>query len=156
MKARGRHKTDRHRPRAGSPFPRPRRQGFTVFELLLALGLLIVFCSFFVPVWLAIARERQATAQQQLAQHYLANVLDEWLQAAASAEGQVAPPTVELPEALQPFLPAAELTCSTQSLPGAPPTTRLTVSLRWRQNATLWAPPVTLSAWVTNPSGAQP
>lgn len=133
-----------------------RTQGFTVIELVLALGLLMVFCSLFVPVWLAIARERQATAQQHIAMQYLANVLDEWQHALASNPTAQAPPVVELPESLRSLLPDAELTFATNPLPGSPPTTRLTVSLRWRQNAAVWSAPVTLSAWVTMPKGDRP
>lgn len=131
-------------------------QGFTLLELMLALGLLMVFCSLFVPVLLAITRERQATAQQHVAVQYLANVLDEWRHALVSNPTAPATPAVELPESLRPFLPDAELTFATQPLSGEPATMRLTVSLRWRQNAAVWSPPVTLSAWVTQPSGAQP
>jgi type II secretory pathway pseudopilin PulG len=145
----------RRRPDPHSIAPH-HKAGFTVVELVLALSLLAVFCTVFVPVLAAITRERKAVAQEQAALQHVANVLEDLTQRSYRELTSGPLDVANMPDHLRSLLTDAEQSLAVDTVADNPPVVRLTVSLRWRQSAQVWSRPVTLSAWVSAPAGGQP
>uniref|UniRef100_A0A7C4QPN4 Type II secretion system protein n=1 Tax=Schlesneria paludicola TaxID=360056 RepID=A0A7C4QPN4_9PLAN len=146
-----------HRGRSAPRTIAPRHKaGFTIVELVLALGLLMVFCAVFVPVLAAITRERRAAAQEQAALQHVANVLEDLTQRGYHELASGPPDVADLPAPVRSLLTEAEQALAIDTVADNPPVLRLTVSLRWRQPGNMWTRPVTLSAWVSAPAGGQP
>jgi type II secretory pathway pseudopilin PulG len=132
----------------------PSRVGFTVIELVLALGLLVVFFAMFVPLLGIITRERRMSAQEQAALQHAANVLDDLSRrsyAELSDQNEIA-----LPDHVRQMLPAVEQTVTITPMAGEPAAKQVSVSLRWQQAGGTWSHPVTLTAWVHAPAGGAP
>jgi len=141
-------------PQPRGDIPSVPRAGFTVIELVLALGLLVVFFAMFVPVLGMISRERRVSAQEQAALQHAANVLDDLTRrsyAELSDQKDLA-----LPEHVRQMLPAVEQTVTITPTAGEPAAKQVTVSLRWQQAGGTWSHPVTLSAWVHAVPGGTP
>jgi prepilin-type N-terminal cleavage/methylation domain-containing protein len=134
----------------------PRRNAFTIIELMIALGLLAVFCTMFVPLLASLTRERRASAQEQAALQHVANVLDDLTRRPYAALTAEAKPAVDIPAHVQQMLPQAEQTVAVTPGSGEPMAAQVTVSLKWQQPGGVWSHPVTLSAWVPAPKGGTP
>jgi prepilin-type N-terminal cleavage/methylation domain-containing protein len=122
------------------------RAGFTILELMIALGLMAVFCAFFVPALASVSRERRLSMQEHVAMQHAANVLESLTQR-AFAELSAGQTTVPAPPNVRQVLPAAEQTVTIAPVVNEPAAMKVTVELRWQQ-AGRWSRPVTLSAWL--------
>lgn len=138
------------------PIPRV-RPAFTIIELMIALGLMAVFCAFFVPLLASVSRERRASMQEHAAVQHAANVLETMTQTPftelAAASDSSMP---SLPAGVQQLLPGAEQTVTIAPAAGEPGTLKIMVNVRWRQSGERWSRPVTLSAWVHAREGVSP
>ena len=130
------------------------RAAFTVVELVLALGLLVVFFAMFVPLLGMISRERRMSAQEQAALQHAANVLDD-LTRHSYAELST-PENVPLPNHVRQLLSAVEQNVTVTPTAGDPAAKQVTVTLRWQQAGGTWSHPVSLSAWVHASEGGAP
>jgi len=133
-----------------------RRGAFTIIELMLALGLLAVFCGVFVPVLCAITRERRAVAQEQAALQHAANVLEDLTRrspAELAADSQI---VLEIPKHVRDMLPGVEQSIHTAKSPDDPQTVEVAVSLRWPTSRETWSRTVRLAAWVRDREGGTP
>jgi prepilin-type N-terminal cleavage/methylation domain-containing protein len=135
----------------------PRRsRGFTIIELMLALGLLAVFCGIFVPLLAAITRERRIAAQEQAALQHAANVLEEITRRPLAELSATPNPAVEVPAYIHHMLPGVEQTVTAAPAEDSAPAVRVTVNLHWQSTGGTRSRVVTLSAWVHDRKGDAP
>ncbi|HET6425619.1 MAG TPA: type II secretion system protein [Planctomycetaceae bacterium] len=132
-----------------------RRTAFTLFELMLAMMLLGVIFSVFVPMLLTIAHERRDASREQIALQHAANVLEvvtlrPWTELQDPLMGP------ELSPAMQRVFVDFEQTISVAEVEGTPASKRITVSLTWEHRSGQRTSPLTLHGWVTAPQEPQP
>ncbi len=126
----------------------PRRGGFTLVELMLALSLLGLFFAVFTPLLMSVARERRESAREQVAWQQAQNLLEElthrpWNDVTSTAE---LPP---LTTAEMAFLPGYQQQLVVTEIPGPPQCKRVTVSVSWKiRSDAATARVLTLSGWV--------
>jgi len=132
------------------------RTGFTIVELVLALGLLAVFCGVFVPVLAAITRERRIAAQEQAAIQHAANVLEDLTRRPFSTLAATPNLDVDVPEHVRQMLPGVEQTVTATRTGEDRPAVHVAISLRWQSTGDTRSRPVTLSAWVHDRKGDTP
>lgn len=123
--------------------------------MMLALMLLGVLFSVFVPMLLTISHERRDAVREQVALQHAANVLEEvtlrpWAELTETISGP------ELPVEQQPLLPNFEQTVTATEVDGTPATKRITVAVSWKHRSGHQTHPLTLHGWVTAPQEKQP
>ena len=138
----------------------PRRQGFTVLEIMVALGLLSVALVLVAQVGLWSLSERRRSALRQEVLETAANILES---AQASSWEALTPEWAaaqRLPESLAERLDQAQLTVRAEPEASRPQIKRVTVTIAWRLSNGMPAQPVVLvglfSARLAQPSGGQP
>lgn len=140
---------DRHRR------SRTSRTAFTLIEMLLALMLLGVLFSVFVPLLLTVAHERRDAVREQVALQHAANVLEEvTLRTWEALQEPLTGP--ELPADQQPLLPNFEQTVTADTMEGTPTTRRITVKVSWKHRSGQRTQPLLLHGWVTAPQEPKP
>jgi prepilin-type N-terminal cleavage/methylation domain-containing protein len=136
------------------------RRGFTVLEIMVALGLLSVAMVLVAQLGLWSLSERRRNALRQEALETAANLLES---AQASSWEALTPEWAaaqRLPDFLAQRLEEAKLTVRVEPEASRPRTKRVTVEIAWRLSNGMPAQPVVLvglfSARSTQPSGGQP
>lgn len=130
------------------------RAAFTLFELMLAMMLMGVIFSVFVPMLLTIAHVRRDAAREQVALQHAANVLEAvtlrpWAELQAPLTGP------ELSTEQQQMFDELEQTVSISEVEGTPASKRVTVSLTWKHRSGQRTTPLMLHGWVTAPQEPQ-
>lgn len=131
------------------------RTAFTLIEMMLAMMLLGVLFSVFVPMLLTIAHERRDAVREQVALQHAANILEDvtlrsWDELQPSVTGP------ELPADQQPLLPNFEQTVTVAAVDGTPSTKRITVAVSWKHRSGQRTLPLMLHGWVTASQEKQP
>jgi type II secretory pathway pseudopilin PulG len=133
------------------------RPAFTILELMIALGLMAVFCAVFVPLLASVSRERRLTMQEHAAMQHAANVLEIMTQRPfAELSGSTDATLPPIPADVQRLLPDAEQTVTVAPAADDVAALKITVELQWRQSGGRSSRPVALSAWVHAREGASP
>ncbi len=133
----------------------PHRTAFTLIEMMLAMMLLGVLFSVFVPMLLTIAHERRDAVREQVALQHAANVLEDvTLRPWAQFQERLTGP--ELSADLQPLLPDFQQTVAAADVEGTPTTKRITVTVSWKHRSGQRTQPLMLHGWVTAPQEPQP
>lgn len=128
----------------------PVRTAFTLFELMLAITLLGVIFSVFVPMLLTIAHERRDAVREQVALQHAANVLEAvTLQPWSELRNPLQGP--ELPVEQRRLFVDLEQAVSVAEGEGQPASKRVTVSLTWKHRSGQRTAPLLLHGWVTAP-----
>ncbi len=141
--------SDRHRR---SPHD---RTAFTLIEMMLAMMLLGILFSVFVPMLLTVAHQRRDTVREQVALQHAGNLLEEitlrpWDQLKEPLTG------AELPADQQPLLPNFEQAITVADVDGTPSTRRVTVTVSWKHRSGQRTRPLMLHGWVAAPQEKQP
>lgn len=133
----------------------PARTAFTLIEMMLAMALLGVLFSVFVPMLLTIAHERRDAVREQVALQHAANVLEE---ATLKPWDQLKEPLTgpELAAEQQPLLPDFEQAVTVADVDGTPTTRRITVAVSWKHRSGQRTLPLLLHGWVAAPQENQP
>jgi prepilin-type N-terminal cleavage/methylation domain-containing protein len=128
----------------------PRRRGFTLLELMLALTLLGLFAALLSPLLMASARERRVAIQEQLALQLAANQLER-----ATLSPWMPTPTlveVPVPPELARWLPDVKQTVAVTTEDHG---TRVVVMIIWQSRPGVTHRPVVLEGWAI-PTGGTP
>ena len=122
--------------------------GFTIVEMIGALGLLAITISIVMPVFLIVARERYAAEQRQFAIQHAANLLE---QPVTRRWSELEVGELNLPDAsseLISLLPKLERKLTVREVDDAIPTRQITVSVRWQNGARQMVAPIQISTFV--------
>jgi hypothetical protein len=122
---------------------------------MLAIMLLGVIFSVFVPMLLTIAHERRDAVREQVALQHVANVLEAvtllpWDELKEPLTGP------ELPSDQRRLFVDLEQTLSVAEVEGTPTSKRVTVSLVWKHRSGQRTAPLTLHGWVSAPQEPKP
>jgi prepilin-type N-terminal cleavage/methylation domain-containing protein len=125
-----------------------RRQGFTLVELALTVGMLAIAMSVTVQLLGWIVAERRASERRQFAAQEAANVLERFAARPFDGVTPEAAHAVTLSEAARAVLPGAELSVLVDDRGASPNARRVAVLLRWRQRSGEWEAPIRLTTWI--------
>lgn len=127
-----------------------RPRGFTLLELMLALGLLGLFAALLSPLLMASAKERRVAIQEQLALQLAANQLE--LATVSPPMPTSAPVNVPVSPDLARWLPGV---VQTVAITNEDQGTRVVVSITWQSRPGITHRPVILEGWAI-PMGGTP
>lgn len=137
--------------------PRGNRTGFTLFEMTLALALVVTFFGILAPLLITLSRHQEATSRAHFARVQASNLLDELTHC----------PAEDLAERCASLQASAQARCE-RELPGV--AVRLLASdeetswggravscqIRWKDRTGIVGPAVNLTAWYLPATGDQP
>ena len=133
-----------------------RNAGFTILELVVTMILLGAVIVTLMPLLGAVAGQRRAAEQRQLATEETANLLERvsaWPYEAISPESTAA---LHLSESSQRLLRNPTLKIAVVAVDGQPAAKRITVELGWKDRHGRAAAPARLTSWVYRQRGNNP